>query len=225
MVQFTLKSIRSPIIRSLVTYIPNILTILRGLAGPWIVWLFYTGGNASSSIALIAFLSLLLASFSDFLDGAIARGLNAESRTGAILDPWADKILVLCVFAILPSLDSQLYPWWLFGIIASRELLMEGIRAWSRLRSSKTQQTTEVLDFPVRRSGKMKTTAQMIFIHLALGLHLLDLLPHPAYVISGPILSSWAMFWLYIVIAGFTVWSGFDTLRSFKRMDNTHSKA
>lgn len=211
--------------RSLVTYIPNFLTILRGFAGPWIVWLFYSGDITSSSIALTAFISLLIASLTDFLDGAIARALNAESKLGAILDPWADKILVLCVFSILPSLDSYLYPWWLFGIIASREVLMEGIRAWSRLKAIKTEPASNKLNFPVRFSGKAKTTAQMIFIHLALGLHLLDGLPYPAYVISGPILSSWAMFWLYIVIAVITVWSGIDTLRSTKRMDQTHTQA
>jgi CDP-diacylglycerol--glycerol-3-phosphate 3-phosphatidyltransferase len=203
--------------RSVVTYIPNFLTILRGFAGPWILWLFYTGGIASPGIAALAFSSLLLASFTDYLDGVLARAFNAESKLGAMLDPWADKILVLSVFAILPTLDAELYPWWLFAIIASRELLMEGIRAWRRSkRHMSHEDPSSPLALPVQWSGKVKTTAQMIFIHLALGLHLLDLLPYPAYVISGPILSSWAMFWLYIGTAVLTVWSGLDTLRSSK---------
>ena len=222
--QFTSNSVRSPTIRSLVTHLPNILTILRGFAGPWIAWLFYTGDTTSFSIALIAFICLLIASVTDFLDGFIARALHAESKFGQMLDPWTDKILVLCVFATLPILDADLYPWWIFGVIASREILVESVRARRRLQDQATKQTQAVsLAFPVRFSGKIKTTIQMVFIHLALGLHLLDVSPHPYYILSGPILSSWAMYWLYLVTAAVTIWSGIDTLRSYAKQPKPHT--
>lgn len=223
MVQFTSNSVRSPIIRSLVTQLPNILTILRGFAGPWIAWLFYTGDSTSFSIALIAFLCLFIASVTDFLDGFIARALHAESKLGQMLDPWTDKILVLCVFATLPNLDADLYPWWIFWLIASREILVEGVRGWRRLQDQATKQTRATsLAFPVKISGKVKTTVQMVFIHLALGLHLLDVSPHPYYILSGPILSSWAMYWLYLITAAVTIWSGIDTLRSYAKQPKPH---
>lgn len=167
-------------------------------------------------------MSLLIATLTDLWDGRLARALHAESKLGKILDPWADKILVLSVLATLPVLDSSLYPWWVFGLIAFREVLVEGGRVWQRIHATRSQTASATaLPLEVRFSGKVKTTTQMIFIHLALGLHLLDILPHPMYLVSGPILSTWVMLWLYLFTAAVTLWSGIDTVYSMKNQQRT----
>ena len=71
--------------------IPNILTIGRILIVPFFVLAFYLPGFYGDLTALILF---IVASFTDFLDGMLARFLGEESKLGELLDPIADKIIV-----------------------------------------------------------------------------------------------------------------------------------
>ena len=71
--------------------IPNILTIGRILIVPFFVLAFYLPGFYGDLTALILF---IVASFTDFLDGMLARLLGEESKLGELLDPIADKIIV-----------------------------------------------------------------------------------------------------------------------------------
>ena len=70
--------------------IPNILTIGRIILVPIFVFTFYLPGLLGDLIPLFIF---LLASFTDFLDGLLARLYKEESRLGELLDPIADKII------------------------------------------------------------------------------------------------------------------------------------
>ena len=71
--------------------IPNILTVGRILIVPFFVLAFYLPGFYGDLTALILF---IVASFTDFLDGMLARILGQESKLGELLDPIADKIIV-----------------------------------------------------------------------------------------------------------------------------------
>ena len=76
--------------------IPNILTIGRILIVPFFVLAFYLPGFYGDLTALILF---VVASFTDFLDGMLARLLGEESKLGELLDPIADKIIVATALA------------------------------------------------------------------------------------------------------------------------------
>ena len=78
--------------------IPNILTIGRILIVPFFVLAFYLPGFYGDLTALILF---IVASFTDFLDGMLARFLGEESKLGELLDPIADKLLVIISLIIL----------------------------------------------------------------------------------------------------------------------------
>ena len=93
--------------------IPNILTIGRIIIVPFFVVTFFIPGFFGD---LIPFFLFVLASFTDYLDGLLARLFKEESKLGELLDPIADKILVsaalilnfLYLFFTKPSLLKQI---------------------------------------------------------------------------------------------------------------------
>ena len=82
--------------------IPNILTIGRIILVPIFVITFYIPGFLGDLIPLFIF---LLASFTDFLDGLLARLYKEESKLGELLDPVADKIIVAAALVLLVMND------------------------------------------------------------------------------------------------------------------------
>ena len=78
--------------------IPNTLTIGRIIIVPFFVLAFYLPGFYGDLTALILF---IIASFTDFLDGMLARMFGVESKLGELLDPIADKIIVATALILL----------------------------------------------------------------------------------------------------------------------------
>ncbi|MBO6902211.1 MAG: CDP-alcohol phosphatidyltransferase family protein [Rhizobiaceae bacterium] len=98
--------------------IPNLITLLRFLLVPAIVYAMLEGAMAW---ALAGF---LIAGISDGIDGFIARHFDQRSELGTYLDPVADKLLLVSVFVVL-GLMSEL-PLWLVIAAVSRDLLIVG---------------------------------------------------------------------------------------------------
>jgi len=96
--------------------VPNTLTILRMLLVPGIVFALL---RESYGIALVIF---LFAGASDGLDGFIARRFNLYTPLGALLDPLADKLLVVSSALVLGWLGR--IPWWLAATIVGRDLVI-----------------------------------------------------------------------------------------------------
>ncbi len=96
--------------------LPNLISILRIILVLPVVWALLTG---QFSIALILF---AVAGFSDALDGFLAKHYHWESRLGSILDPLADKLLLVASFATLTWLS--LIPAWLFWLVIARDILI-----------------------------------------------------------------------------------------------------
>ena len=98
--------------------IPNIISVARILlVFPVIWWLL----NENFVGALILF---FVAGISDALDGALARAFHWQSRLGGMLDPLADKFLLVSVYLCLGWLNAL--PWWLIGLVALRDLIIVG---------------------------------------------------------------------------------------------------
>ncbi|SHJ62810.1 CDP-diacylglycerol--glycerol-3-phosphate 3-phosphatidyltransferase [Dethiosulfatibacter aminovorans DSM 17477] len=78
--------------------IPNILTIFRIILAPVFVVVFFSGKENAYNLALVVY---VLASFTDFLDGYLARRYNLITELGKVLDPFADKVMLITVLICL----------------------------------------------------------------------------------------------------------------------------
>ena len=96
--------------------VPNVLTMLRLALIPVFVALFATGHDK------LALLTFLVASFTDFLDGYLARKHNQITAFGKLMDPLADKVMV-CT-ALLCQGIKGVFPWAAIAIVMGKELLM-----------------------------------------------------------------------------------------------------
>ena len=106
--------------------IPNILTVGRIIIVPFFVLAFYLPGFYGDLTALILF---IIASFTDFLDGMLARMFGVESKLGELLDPIADKIIVATALILL-VMDGTIRSYEVIAaiIILTREILISGLR-------------------------------------------------------------------------------------------------
>ncbi len=137
--------------------IPNILTIGRIIIVPFFVLAFYLPGFYGDLTALILFVA---ASFTDFLDGMLARMMGEESKLGELLDPIADKIIVAAALILL-VMDGTIKSYEVIAaiIILTREILISGLREFL----AKGQ-----IKLPVSNLAKLKTALQMTAIALLL---------------------------------------------------------
>ena len=97
-------------------FLPNMLSIIRMVMVVPVIWALATG---RFGVALGLFAA---AGISDALDGAIAKRCGWSSRLGALLDPAADKLLVLGTYTTLAV--AHRVPWWLVGLMFVRDLII-----------------------------------------------------------------------------------------------------
>jgi cardiolipin synthase len=137
--------------------IPNILTIGRIIIVPFFVLAFYLPGFYGD---LTAFALFVVASFTDFLDGMLARLMGEESKLGELLDPIADKIIVATALILLVMSGTiRHYEVIAAIIILTREILISGLREFLARGQIK---------LPVTNLAKLKTFLQMVAISLLL---------------------------------------------------------
>ncbi len=133
----------------------NLLTLARLLLSP-VLFLLILQAEDTRGASWAAFgLGLALAG-TDFFDGRVARRANVVSRSGAFLDPLADKVVVLGAAFCLVAVERY---WWVpVTIMAFREL---GITAW------RARWAGEGVSIPARRSAKYKTFVQGVALAMA----------------------------------------------------------
>lgn len=98
--------------------VPNILTVFRIFITPAFVVVFF------SENYVLALTLFVLAGITDGLDGFLARILDQRSKLGAMIDPLADKFLLLTTFICLGV--QQWVPFWLIVVVISRDLIIIG---------------------------------------------------------------------------------------------------
>ena len=137
--------------------IPNILTIGRIIIVPIFVISFFLPGWFGD---LIPFFLFVLASFTDYLDGLLARLFKEESNLGELLDPIADKIIVAAALILLVMNNTiKNYEVIAAIIILTREILISGLREFLAKVS---------ISMPVTGLSKLKTFLQMLSISILL---------------------------------------------------------
>ena len=107
--------------------LPNKLSLFRVVIIPLFVLIYYIIGWTNQSMYAYFLAPLfLIASFTDFLDGYIARKQNLVTVFGKFIDPLADKLLVMAALIVLNALGFV--PYWVTVVILSREFIVTGIR-------------------------------------------------------------------------------------------------
>lgn len=111
---------------------PNFLTFLRFLLVPVFVFLMH-----SQSRHFWATFVFIVASATDWLDGYLARLYNVESTLGTVMDPLADKILVMAALIMLVTLpEAEAVPAWMVIVLLGREMIINGLRSLAALNST-----------------------------------------------------------------------------------------
>lgn len=135
--------------------LPNKLTILRVLMIPFFVVFLLWNGGSDQTLRIVAAVIFMVASFTDFLDGSIARKHNLVTNFGKFMDPLADKLLVCSALICLIELGQL--PAWMVIIIISREFIISGFRLVA---------SDNGVVIAASYWGKFKTVSQMLAVIL-----------------------------------------------------------
>jgi CDP-diacylglycerol---glycerol-3-phosphate 3-phosphatidyltransferase len=173
--------------------LPNALTVFRILLVPVLVAVLLSESPSGDLLAAIVF---AVASFTDALDGWIARRRKSESTFGKLMDPLADKLLVTSALVSLVSLDRLAA--WVAMVIIARELAVTGLRQIA------IEQGHVI---PASLWGKLKTAAQIAMVMCLIA------------VDGSP---GWVDAVVYVTVA-ITVLSGADYFFGLRRMLRSRS--
>lgn len=135
--------------------LPNKLTLLRVVLIPVFVVLLLLEGGQNYTLRIAALIVFCIASFTDFLDGQIARRNNLVTNFGKFMDPLADKLLVCSALICMIEL-GQLPSWYVITVIA-REFIISGFRLVA---------ADNGIVIAASWWGKFKTTFQMLTVIL-----------------------------------------------------------
>ncbi|MCU0936089.1 MAG: CDP-alcohol phosphatidyltransferase family protein [Gammaproteobacteria bacterium] len=171
-------------------YLPNLLSVVRIALVIPTVWSLQ-GQRFRTALALI-----VLAAATDALDGFLARRFHWASRLGSVLDPLADKLMLVSVFLALGWLGHL--PAWLAALVVARDaVIVAGAVAYHLL--------IEDLRMDPTGAGKATTAAQLALLGAVVA-HLAGV-PIPAWLVEG-------LVWLTGAV---TLWSGADYVYRWAR--------
>ena len=128
--------------------LPNVLTMVRILLIPLVLYLLDRGSPFDCFLATLVFAA---AAITDFFDGYLARRRNLVSLLGKFLDPLADKLIVMATLVWLVGMGRV--PAWLVVVVIGREITITALRGIA---------STERLVIAAGEGGKSKTALQMV---------------------------------------------------------------
>lgn len=190
--------------RAALVHLPNLITVSRGLAGLVGAWLLVQSARAGIEelavyYATLSAVILGLAALTDWLDGWLARRLNAQSALGALLDPIADKALTgayLIAYVYIAGGNPALaIP---VALILARDVMVTGLRLAGPRRSTDA--------YAVTGDAKAKTALTMIVVAI----------PFVLVAAGFTGIADWFYIWVGGVwlCAAMTVWSAIPYIRS-----------
>lgn len=178
-------------------YIPNILTILRIVLTPYFLYILFWGNGDRYAWALLIFIT---AGITDIIDGQLARKFQVESKMGKLLDPLADKILVISAFISFVTLN--IISAWMVALIILRDVVITIIRYM-----------LEKSDMPMATSklAKAKTGIQVGII-IAILLYQ-SLKSYQFYWLTNPVDNLYLIPIFMFITVAVTIYTGIDYYR------------
>jgi len=159
----------------------------------------------------IAYFIFILAAITDYCDGKIARKRKTVTKFGQLIDPVADKVLMVAAFIMMMKLEELKIPGWCVVVILAREFLVTGVRAIAAADGN---------IIPADPWGKLKTVFQMCYVFIFLLLatlrrFLLDV-PFPSFPPDriqsfDPLLGNLSLI-VIIFVSLYTLYSGTELL-------------
>lgn len=119
MVKFVMNQEYSPKAMNRVLTVPNLISFLRICSIPYLAWLI------TKNHMILALIVLAISAFSDCIDGYIARRWNQVSKLGQILDPIADRLLI--IFSTVALAIAKIIPWWALVLVVLRDVIMAAL--------------------------------------------------------------------------------------------------
>lgn len=180
--------------------LPTYITLLRIGSIPLLIWVLTSSRFASDGAEreLLACAIFLAASFTDALDGFLARRRSQVTTLGMLLDPVADKLLIAAAFVTLVEFNPSVVRAWMVVIIVGREFLVSGLRSIA---------ASEGFTIQASDLGKLKMFVQILCVLAAILDHrwpyLFGLPLHPTAI---------ALIWLMVVVS---LWSAADYFFAF----------
>ncbi len=189
----------------MIKYIPNSLTILRMILVPLFIWLIFFAPFASR--VLLATIVLIIASITDYFDGMLARKYKVVTNFGKIMDPLADKMLVISALLALALPPINYISIFVVFIILFREISVSTLRNYYARKK---------IFIAANIWGKLKTIIQMLGVIAALVYYSLSQIikgwnPHQKCIVLG----FRVFFWMVVFI---TILSGMNYF-FFRRED------
>ena len=181
--------------------LPNMLTVGRIFVIPLFVWFTYDADPFYSVMAASLF---TLAAITDVVDGFLARRWNMITVTGKLLDPLADKLIVMAALVMMVRLGRV--PAWLIIVLLSREFIVSGLRQIA---------ASEGMVIAAGQEGKWKTALQLVGI-VALCIHY----THPVNFVFATYEVNFNLVGKTLVYlsTGFSVWSAGTYFQAFLKM-------
>ena len=192
--------------------LPNQLTIARLVMALAFVGLM---SFPSLSTYLIAYVVFIVATITDYYDGKIARERNLVTNFGKLLDPVADKVLLVGALVMLMQVPGLRVPSWCVVAIIAREFLVTGARSLA---------ASEGVVIPANVWGKTKAVIQMVYVFVFLALAIIgDLFDSLGAFLDAEWWVSFlrfyhravtiGSFWAIIFVALFTIYAGLQFMR------------
>ena len=180
--------------------LPNILSGLRIILAPVFLILFFQDDFIMKAIGLGVY---IIAAITDYYDGYFARKYEVYSDFGAFLDPLADKFLTFSGFIVLPFIAADQFPWWAIILIIFRDTVITILRVYMKQRN---------VSMITRKTAKIKTSIQMVFLYLGLCIGLFQNVDFFAGEWVEWILTTNILLYLMIFVTGVTIYSGVEYL-------------
>lgn len=133
----------------------NKLTVSRIVLTFFFIFFIHQTGVAAVIIATLIF---TIASLTDYYDGYVAKKYNLQTDFGKLMDPIADKFLILAAFLVFVRMN--IVADWMVILILTREILITGLRVFA---------LTKNKVIAAERAGKHKTVSQIVAIYIILG--------------------------------------------------------
>ena len=181
--------------------LPNMLTLGRIAVIPLFVWFTY---DADPFYSLLAAVIFTLAAITDVIDGFLARRWNMITVVGKLMDPLADKLIVMAALVMMTRLGR--IPAWVVIVLLARELIVGGLRQIA---------ASEGMVIAAGQEGKWKTSLQLVGI-ITLCVHYVHRID---FLVAQVDVDFNAMGKLFVYIStAFSVWSAAIYFRGFIAM-------